>query len=149
VSVAPVILPQVREALGQAAVSTATAAEDNDHAPAPAPHVTAAIPVSIQRHMAFNTRLPLVQRKMNPAGAVSVTPTVERIQREEGAESLPLVKKPELKGKSEEESHSEPPDTRLVEPPQQAHVNLDQLARDIYPLVRRMLNVERERVRGR
>ena len=149
ISVAPVILPQVREALGQASVSTDAVAEDNNQAPAA--HVTAAIPASIQRHMALNTRLPLVQRKLNPAGAVSVTPSVERIQREEGEESLPLVKKPQPQGKSEEETHTEPPENKLVEPepPQQAHVNLDQLARDIYPLVRRMLNVERERVRGR
>ncbi len=88
---------------------------------------------------------------------VNVSPVVERVQRvKEEHTPLPLVTRKPAASETEQPADEEPSQTVTAatmpqqepEPAKPAPVNLNQLARDIYPLIRRMLNVERERIRG-
>jgi hypothetical protein len=152
-SAAPVVLPQVRQILDQPFTLRDATPETGGEGLAQRQEIHA----HVRGRVALNTTFPLVQRSLNSEMPVNVSPVVERVQRvKEEHTPLPLVTRKPAASETEQPADEEPsqPATAAAVPQQEpvpakpAPVNLNQLARDIYPLIRRMLNVERERIRG-
>ncbi len=154
VSAAPVVLPQVRQILDQPFTLRDATPETGGEGLAQRQEIHA----PVRGRVALNTTFPLVQRSLNSEMPVNVSPVIERVQRvKEEHTPLPLVTRKLAASATEQHAdEQQPPPPATVaaaaqpepEPVQPAPVNLNQLARDIYPLIRRMLNVERERIRG-
>ena len=152
-SAAPVVLPQVRQILDQPFTLRDATPETGGEGLAQRQEIH----TPVRGRVALNTTFPLVQRSLNSEMPVNVSPVVERVQRiEEEHTPLPLVTRKPAASETEQPADKEPSQlaTAAAIPQQEpvpakpAPVNLNQLARDIYPLIRRMLNVERERIRG-
>jgi hypothetical protein len=150
---APVVLPQVRQILDQPFTLRDATPETGGEGSVQRQEIHA----PARGHVALNTTFPLVQRSLSSDMPVNVSPVVERVQRvKEEHTPLPLVTRKPAVSETEQHADDEPsqPATAAAMPQQEpepakpAPVNLNQLARDIYPLIRRMLNVERERIRG-
>ena len=95
---------------------------------------------------------PVLQRSVAPARPVSTT-VIQR-QPEVPAPSSVVISRPEPRREGMVQRDGEEPPTTVAPPPQppaeqSTPTNLDSLARQIYPLIKRMLAVERERKRGR
>ena len=152
-SAAPAVLPQVRQILDQSFTLRGATPETGGEGVAQRQEIHA----PVRGRVALNTTFPLVQRSLSQEMPVNVSPVVERVQRiAEEHTPLPLVTRKPAASETEQHADEQPsqPATAAAMPQQEpepakpAPVNLNQLARDIYPLIRRMLNVERERIRG-